>query len=470
MKKTLMILAAMALAACGMAPTHAASSSGLVDKLYKQPGAGAVAVSQAVKLQEQCSVFDFMKPAMVADAKAGTAALDATAAVQAAIDGCVSVYINPGKYRLTSQLVTRGANVRLYGAGELASQFDKRFSGEPILMQNGGAELSSFGIIGNSATYTGGGIKVSGNSSTIKKIRVNDTADSSIITVAGAAVYLTVEDAFLLPADSSNTFAIRQIGDDSPTSPTARTFSRISGGGALVDFSGMNAARLVNSFGTNIKFSATTGKIYLAGNRFTVGAAVGNITIKGVDHYIDANAWGFSTAGQALIIDAAASNVFFSPSNSISINGNYMSSLTDNAPIGGGNTNNLTTQLKAYPFAWFGSTTAPAVGNGSSYAYYKQEGRMAFVSFGLTVGSTTTVGAGNWSFQLPYKSYVTKIGTALIKSSGGTYYNAIVEVQGGSSVAYMYLDGGAGQVGSSSLSFGPGALIEASIDYVIATQ
>nr|WP_314606066.1 hypothetical protein [uncultured Janthinobacterium sp.] len=468
MKKYLVSLLLVALTVCH--PAYAGSNSGIVATLFKQSGAGAVPVSQAVKLQEHCSVFDFMKPEQIADAKSGAATIDATAAVQAAIDGCVTVYANPGKYRITSQLVTRGVNVRLYGAGELATTFDKRFSGEVILMKNGGAELSSFGIIGNSASYTGGGIKATGNSSTIKKIRIQDTYDSGIITAAGAAVYLTVEDAFLLAADTSNTFGIRQIGDDSSASPTARTFSRISGGGALVDFSGMNAARLVNSFGSNIKFSATTGKIYLAGNRFTVGAGIGNITIKGVDHYIDANAWGFSTAGQSLVIDAAASNVFFSPSNSISINGNFMSSVTDNAPIGGANNNNLTTQLKAYPFGWFGSTTAPAIGNGTSYSYYKQEGRMAFVSFGLMTGSTTSVGAGTWTFQLPYKALITKVGTALVKASGGTYYNVIVEVQGGSSVAYLYLDGGTGALGSASLSFGAGALIEASIDYLIATQ
>lgn len=454
----------------GCAPAHAQPGPGIAPTLFLQQGGGAVPVSPLVKLKEQCSVFDFMGPTLVADVKSGTAAVDATAAVQAAIDGCATVYANPGKYRITKQLVTRGANVRLYGAGELATQFDKRFSGEAIWMQNGGAELSSFGIIGNSKTYTGGGIRASGDSSTIKKIRIRDTRDSAVITVAGAAVYLTVEDAFLLPADSFHTFGIRQIGDDLPASPTARTFSRISGGGALVDFSGMNAARLVNSFGTNVKFSTTSGKIYMAGNRFTVGAPVGNITIKGVDHYIDANAWGFATAKQSLIIDRAARNVFFSPSNSISIGGNYMSSLTDGAAIGGPNPNNLTTQLKSYPFAWFGSTTAPVIGNGKSYSYYKQEGRMVYASFGLTMGSTSAVGAGTWSFQLPYKALVTQIGVALVKSSSGSYYHALVEVQGGSSVAYMYLNAATAALGSSSLAFGTNAVIEASISYLVATQ
>ena len=232
----------------------------------------------------------------------------------------------------------------------------------------------------------------------------------------------------------------------------------------------MNAARLINSIGTNIKFSRSSGKVYLAGNRFTVGSSVGNILIEGTDHYIDANAWGFATGGQSLIIDAAASNVFFSPSNSISINGNFMQSLTDNTVLGAANANNLTTQLKTYTFGWFGSITNPALGNGTSYAYYKQEGRMVYVSMGLVAGLTTTVGAGSWSFQLPFKALVTNIGNAIIKSSSGTYHSAIVEVKGGSSLASMYIDTGTGKLGSSTMTFTNGAIIEASLTYLIATQ
>ena len=160
-----------------------------------------------------------MTAAQVADVKSNTAAIDVTAQVQAALDGCISVYANPGKYKITAQLIGRGVNMKLTGAGELATQFDKRFSGDLMLMQNGGSEWASFGIIGNGATYAGAGIKVSGNSNTIKKIRIRDTRDSDILTVAKTAVYLTVEDAFLLPTDTSHTFGIRQTGGGTTPRP-----------------------------------------------------------------------------------------------------------------------------------------------------------------------------------------------------------------------------------------------------------
>ncbi|MEU0634563.1 hypothetical protein, partial [Streptomyces sp. NPDC005989] len=52
--------------------------------------------------------------------------------------------------------------------------------------------------------------------------------------------------------------------------------------------------------------------------------------------------------------------------------------------------------------AWTAATTAPALGNGTMTGRYMKWGRTCMVNLELTMGSTTTYGAGVWSFSLPF--------------------------------------------------------------------
>ncbi|MCX5114588.1 hypothetical protein OOK13_40220 [Streptomyces sp. NBC_00378] len=51
---------------------------------------------------------------------------------------------------------------------------------------------------------------------------------------------------------------------------------------------------------------------------------------------------------------------------------------------------------------WTAATTNPALGNGSMTGRYMKWGRTCMVNLELTMGSTTTYGAGVWSFSLPF--------------------------------------------------------------------
>ncbi|MFJ2178881.1 hypothetical protein ACIOHE_39060 [Streptomyces sp. NPDC087851] len=51
---------------------------------------------------------------------------------------------------------------------------------------------------------------------------------------------------------------------------------------------------------------------------------------------------------------------------------------------------------------WTAATTNPAVGNGSMTGRHMKWGRTCMVNLELTMGSTTTYGAGVWSFSLPF--------------------------------------------------------------------
>lgn len=56
---------------------------------------------------------------------------------------------------------------------------------------------------------------------------------------------------------------------------------------------------------------------------------------------------------------------------------------------------------QSYPVQWLSSGTAPSAGNGPFTARYKQIGKRVDFEISLTMGSTTTLGTGSWSWTLP---------------------------------------------------------------------
>lgn len=79
----------------------------------------------------------------------------------------------------------------------------------------------------------------------------------------------------------------------------------------------------------------------------------------------------------------------------------------------------------AYTPTWTSTGTAPVLNNGSFAARYCQIGKMVFVAFLLTPGSTTTFGTGTYSFSLPVTARsATPLmhGAARYLQSGGTQW------------------------------------------------
>lgn len=58
----------------------------------------------------------------------------------------------------------------------------------------------------------------------------------------------------------------------------------------------------------------------------------------------------------------------------------------------------------AYTPTWTASTTNPVLGNGVLVGRYQRIGRTVTVHINLTVGATTTVGSGDYSFALPVQA------------------------------------------------------------------
>lgn len=394
----------------------------------------------------------------------------------AALGGEIHVGKPAVAFLLSSPIDLTVDGTKIIGVGMYTSVFRKGFNGEAIKLTGNGTKIAGIGIDGQGATRTGGGIKIIGYNCVAEYCRIVDTDDCPVLfdpavgSNALAGTYALVNGCFLLPRNTSTTYASRCTGVDDATRPTARVFRNISGGGPLIDFSGMNRASLIDSFGTLIKFSASSGKINIQGNRFTNAAA--NITILGSDHTIDNNNWGFGV-GFNVTIDASCANVSWGQNNNIVQGSSTISPPVIGSAIGGGMPNTLTTPLISYSasFAWFGSTSNGVLGNSTYSAYYSLTARKCCASFSLIRGSSATNPVGTFWFPLPFKANVTATGHALVKSSGtAVYYSAVCEVQGGSDKLYIYLNGAAGAMNDASIGFGTNALIEATINYVVSAS
>lgn len=63
--------------------------------------------------------------------------------------------------------------------------------------------------------------------------------------------------------------------------------------------------------------------------------------------------------------------------------------------------------FRTYPVEWTGSTTDPAIENGTLEGCWREFGDLVWVRIEMTAGSSTTFGSGFHSFSLPFPSHFT---------------------------------------------------------------
>ncbi len=82
----------------------------------------------------------------------------------------------------------------------------------------------------------------------------------------------------------------------------------------------------------------------------------------------------------------------------------------------------------SYAATWTSGGTAPAIGNGTLSAQYKQRGKIVDVKVYLELGSTSTIGTGAYYISLPVNASNVSVGSInghgwIVDASSGIYYH-----------------------------------------------
>lgn len=115
---------------------------------YVQNGSGAVARSIQDRLRDVVSVFDFMTATQVSDVRSGTAAVDVSGAIQAAINATTGeIFFPSGTYRLNSTISWTKSYVSLRGCGDGRTTLKAAFaSGDIIVCGDGSASPANCSV------------------------------------------------------------------------------------------------------------------------------------------------------------------------------------------------------------------------------------------------------------------------------------------------------------------------------------
>lgn len=118
----------------------------------------------------------------------------------------------------------------------------------------------------------------------------------------------------------------------------------------------------------------------------------------------------------------------------------------------------LTPAPQAYTPSWTATTTNPTIGNGTLVGQWWRAGNLMIVNVNLTIGSTTNIGSGVYSFSLPIAAAT---GFAMISSCyfvdtslSNNYPGSCQIASGGSTIARSYFSS-PGSAWSSSVPVAP---------------
>ena len=115
-------------------------------------------------------------------------------------------------------------------------------------------------------------------------------------------------------------------------------------------------------------------------------------------------------------------------------------------------------RLVEYPVIWTGETTNPVIGNGTLVGMYWREQYTCCVQVQLNIGSTTTLGTGQWHFSLPMlpRAEMSWTGGAGFYDSGSRVYAGQSRVSADFVRLFSETPGGASGFVQSNTPFGWG--------------
>lgn len=118
---------------------------------------------------------------------------------------------------------------------------------------------------------------------------------------------------------------------------------------------------------------------------------------------------------------------------------------------------------------WTASSVNPAIGNGTLYSDTDIVGGMCFYNITLVIGSTTTLGTGEWQFSIPFQAKANAIGSVYVLDSGVAYKTAVCRVDSTGSLVTCYANSSVvGFSPTSPISWTTGDEMRLSIAYPIS--
>ena len=357
----------------------------------------------------------------------GDGTTDDTAAFLAAIATGAPVWVpNPSTaYRITAKL-TLGIGQRMTGASKYLTKLLHDFNGDFIeLLEK--SSLDNLYLEGQGATTTGKGLLFTGTNGNQSvhncKIINFDGACLDFEYLAGSRLScINCEIHRYNSATTSDRFAI-VIAATVSVAATPRKFVNLEmEGSCSFDFGGCNGIFVTNSFLGDLKFTTDSRDVQICTSR------IANDVALNLDGH-NSSLTGCDVSPQLTLVSGVTEFAVVG----CSLN---TPPVIDNS----GNSSNLIyTPEAAYTPTWTASGSAPAIGNGTLTGRYSRQGSSITATINLTLGSTSTLGTGDWRFGLPVTRVngdVVIAGTGVV-NDGGTQYTAAAVI--GGNLAYCVL-------------------------------
>lgn len=392
----------------------------------------------------------------------GDGTTDDSAAFAAALAAATDVLVPSGTFMVTALAVPAGRSLQGEGLG---SVIKKKANGAVISLGKD-ARLHNLYIDGNGSTYTGVGVTVPFTAEfegfqQITNCRIYDTASYCVQYVSGSAA--SGFGSKIAECDlrvTSNTVACIQWGAD----PTNKHGNRsvincTAGSGPLLDINTADNGFIIgNTIGDNgsaagLLWNANCAKIICTGNRIASATAM---TLSGQSNVFAGN--------------VVASNVTLSASwiGSRYADNVIAGTFTDSS---GGQQNEVDTAPASYTPTWTGGGSNPTLGNGTIDGYYTRRGRLVTMTLNLNIGSTTSMGSGEWRFSLPVgvSSSQPAWGTVLMYDASGTPVVGVFYVAASATYGAIYMHGTVGTVTPTTpFTWADGDFIRVSCTYISA--
>lgn len=388
----------------------------------------------------------------------GDGATDDTDAIQAALteNAGGSVYIPEGTFPCCDLSVP--AETFVWGPGILS----KNANGD-LISSIGVHAVLECRLHGNGATYTGRGVVVDdAGAATISTGWWRRFVFCEIVDMEGYCIEF-VDDSDGYGSEmiggtytrTTGTAAVASVKFPSTeTNGNRRMIGVFCFGNAIADLAASDNTLIQGCEGSPPLMGANTLKARIIGNRL---AGSGGATIDGqlgifANNSIAHTAWTFSATLFNTIIEG----------------NNWPSGLTLTDNITTGAVNYISMPRRVYVPTWTGGS--PSIGDGALNASYVYDGDTCRGNIQITIGSTTNVGSGAWSFSLPKQCARNSSGSCYVEdATGPAVYSGTSHIQAGASTVRCAISGfTAAYLGSATpITWAVGDKIEIDFDYQI---